>query len=403
MGGKFINKTYAGAIDALQQGTIQRVKNANYVFNDKPPVISDWYNMSKRGTTFDEATRAEYSTINSKTSPVRYNKITGAIFYSSGIKLTTDVDFNDEGLGLATQPAINGIVLPNTWIPYAGDYFSIQHAGKEWLYKCTATSFDTIDNGNNIYNFEAVLDNYGIDNIEKLVVGRYKMIINNVGTEFDAIIKEEDYNLIDILDGLLSNIKNYYISLFYKESLQTFAYEGRYGNLYDPYMIEFLIRNRILTGSQPYIYVSHATQIPTTFAIDYDKTFFRAIETKSIERFCNCPATADIIEDRYSLFRTVYDKYFKISYNPKIEFNTFSVLDPLLISDVQENAEREFNNTRALNNIITRYFNNIPLNSDIVKIFENVDFTPSPYLFYTIPFVIYIIETEIRKMMSSTS
>ena len=200
MSGKFINKSYTSAIDSLQQGTINKVKNANYVFNDKPPVIADVYNQSVRGTTFDEGTRAEYVTIG-HASPVRFNKITGAVFYSSGIKMSTDVDFNDDGLGLASQPAISGIVLPNTWIPYAGDYFSIQHAGKKWLYKIIATSFDTIDNGNNVYSFEAQLDNYGEEELEKQVVGRYRMVINNVGTEFSAIIKEEDYDLIDILDN----------------------------------------------------------------------------------------------------------------------------------------------------------------------------------------------------------
>ena len=127
--GKFINKSYVNTIDALQQGQVNRVKNANYLFNDKKPVVSDWYNMNSTGTTFDEGTRAEYASL-SHASPIRYNKITGAVFYSSSIKLAMDVDFNEEGLGLASQPAISGVVLPNTWIPYAGDYFSIQHAGK---------------------------------------------------------------------------------------------------------------------------------------------------------------------------------------------------------------------------------------------------------------------------------
>ena len=35
-GGKFINKSYVGTIDALTKGTVTKVQNANYVFNDKP-------------------------------------------------------------------------------------------------------------------------------------------------------------------------------------------------------------------------------------------------------------------------------------------------------------------------------------------------------------------------------
>ena len=399
--GKFLNTTYTGTIDSLQQGTINKVKNANYVFNDKPPVISDWYNISKRGTTLDEATRAEYSSID-RNSPIRYNKILDAVFYSSGIRLSTDVDFNDEGLGLASQPSISGIVLPNTWIPYAGDFFSIKHAGKKWLYKVNAVSFDTIDNGNNVYSFEASLDNYGEELLEKHVVERYKMVINNVGTDFNAIIKEADYNLIDILDNVLTRIKNYYISLFYKESLQTFTYPGQYGNIYDPYMIEFLIRNNILSGSTAYVFVSHATRIPVTFSIEYDKSFFRALETHSIERFSSSPANANIIEDQYSLFNTVMEKYFKISYKEPI-FNGINVLDPSIISDTKEGIERNFEDEHSLNNIVSRYFNDKHLDSSIIDIFDKVEFKQTPYLFYIIPISIFCIESEIRNLMSSTS
>lgn len=400
--GKFINKSYVNTIDALQQGQINRVKNANYVFNDKNPVVADWYNMSVRGTTFDEGTRAEYADL-SHSSPIRYNKITGAVFYSSGIKLSMDVDFNEEGLGLASQPAIAGVVLPNTWIPYAGDYFSIQHAGKEWLYKVTATSFDTIDNGNNVYSFEAQLDNYGIEEIEKQVVDRFKFVINNVGTEFNAVIKEEDYNAIDNLDTVLTQIKKYFVALFFKENLQTFVYPGQYGDIYDPYMIEFLMKNSILSGSDPYVYVSQAIQVPASLILEYDKTFFRALETKSLDRFSNQPANISIIEDIYSLFHTTLTKYFKVSYTQPILNGGYTILDPLMISDAKENVERDFKDERALNNIITRYFNNGEFNSDIIKIYEAIDFKPTPYLFYAIPMTLYCIECQIRNLMSRST
>ena len=402
MSGKFINKSYVNTIDALQQGQVNRVKNANYLFNDKKPVISDWYNMNSTGTTFDEGTRAEYARL-SHASPIRYNKITGAVFYSTGIKLAMDVDFNEDGLGLASQPAISGTVLPNTWIPYAGDYFSIQHAGKNWLYKVTATSFDTIDNGNNVYSFEAMLDNYGIEEIEKQVVDRYKFIVNNIGTNYSVVIKEETYGAIETLDNLLSQIKTYFVALFFKEALQTFVYPGKYGDVYDPYMIEFLMRHSILTGSDPYIYVSQAIQVPQTMILDYDKTFFKALETKSIDRFCNRPANINIIDDIYSLFHTTLIKYFKVDYAEPIFQGGYAILDPVMISDAKEGIERQNDDPKALNNIITRYFHDKPLDSSICDIFDNIDYKPTPYLFYGLPMALFCIESQIRNLMSSST
>lgn len=396
-GGKFINKSYVNTIDALTKGTINKVQNANYVFNDKPPVICNWYNLNKEGTTFDEGTRAEYVSLG-KQSPLKFNKIIDAIFYSSGIKIEFDVQYEDEGLGVSNMPSISGIVLPNTWIPYSGDYFTYKHAGKEWLYQVTSTSFDTIDNGNNIYKFDAVVVNYGIDVIEKQVVQKYKMIINNVGTSFNAVIKEENYDAIDKLDQILTVLKDYYIALFYNDAVQTFTYEGYYGKLYDPYMIEFLMRNNILSGSTEYIYVNHEIPVPRTFAIDYNQSYFRALETNTMDLFNNRKCTAPLIDNQYSLFASVRDEYFMISYTKK-GLSEFQTLDAELISRVKENQEYEDSDDKSFYNIIIKYFNHNPLNSNMIPLIENINFKSSPDFFYTIPMIIYIIENSIKNLM----
>jgi hypothetical protein len=114
MAGKFINKAYSNTIDALTTGMIQKVKTANYVFNNKPPVIGDWYNIDKDSTTLDEGTGAEYSAIGSN-SPIRYKLIKDAVFYAQGIQIEIDLEYDEGGLTSA-PPSISGIVLPNTWI-----------------------------------------------------------------------------------------------------------------------------------------------------------------------------------------------------------------------------------------------------------------------------------------------
>ena len=395
--GKFINKSYINTVDALTKTTVNKVKNANYLFNDKPPVICNWYNLNKEGTSFDEGTRAEYVSLGNQ-SPLKFNKIIDAVFYSSGIRIEFDVQYDEEGLGVSTMPNIGGIVLPNTWIPYSGDYFTYKHAGKEWLYKVTSVSFDTIDNGNNIYKFEAMCDNYGIDLIEKQVVCNYNMIVNNIGTSFNVVIKEENYNAIDKLDHILISLKDYYIALFYNDAVQTFTYEGYYGKLYDPYMIEFLMRNNLLSGSSEYIYVNHEVPVPRTFCIDYNQTYFRAFETNTIELFNSDKCTAPIIDNQYSLFSSVKDDYYMIQFGKKgmCEFQT---LDPELVSRVKENNEYEIGDSKSHYNIIIKYFNNSPLDSNIIPLIEDIKFESTPNFFYTIPMIIYIIENSIKNLM----
>ena len=396
--GKFINKSYTNTIDSLTTGTIQKVKNANYVFNNKPPVLCNWYNIDKEATTFDEGTGAEYVAIG-KNSPIRYKLIKDAVFYGQGIQIELDLEYDEDGLGASTLPSISGIVLPNTWIPYQGDHFTLKQAGKEYIYKVIAVSYDTIDNNNNIYKFDAQLDQTGDSYINKQITDTYRFIVNNVGTSYNAVIKETIYDCIDTLDKMLIQIKNYYISLFYNDSVQTFTYKGQYGNIYDPFMIEFLMRNDILNGSDEYIYVHHELPENRTFSIEYNDSLFRALETKTKERFTNQKCCAELIRDQYSLFASVSEEYYVIKHQD-IGMFIFNPVDSVLISNVKFNEEFDINNPKSYYNIITKFFNNSPINSSIVSILERIDFKPTIDLFYSIPMIIYIIEYSIKNLMS---
>ena len=395
--GKFINKSYVNTIDSLTSGTIQKVKTANYVFNNKPPVVCDWYNIDKDATTFDEGTGAEYSAIG-KNSPIRYKLIKDAVFYGQGIQIELDLEYDEDGL-TTSPPSISGIVLPNTWIPYSGDHFSLKQAGKEFIYRVNSVSYDTIDNNNNVYKFDAQLDQTGDCYIHNQVTENYRMIINNVGTSFNAIVKETIYECIDTLDGLLLKLKDYYISLFYNDRVQTFTYVGPYGNLYDPYMIEFLSRNSILAGSSEYVYIHHEVPVSRTFSLDYDKSLFRALETKTKENFTNQNCYAELIRDKYSLFVTCIDEYYMITHKD-YGMSLFSPIDAQLIYNVRTNEKLVVNDPKAYYNIIVDFFNDVKLDSSIIPLIESIQFTQSVDLFYNIPILIYVLEYSIKKLMS---
>ena len=393
----FINKTYTNTIDSLTKGMINKVQSANYVFNPKPPVIGTWYNQDKATTTLDEGTGAEYTAIGPN-SPIRFNLIKDAVFYAQNIQIEIDLEYDEDGLTSA-PPSISGTVLPNTWIPYSGDYFTLKQIGSEYLYRVESCSYDTVDNNNNVYKFEAKLDKTGKSYIDKQVVNRYRMIINNVGTSYKAVIKEDEYNCIDTLDQILVTLKNYFIALFYRDDIQTFTYKGPYGNLYDPYMIEFLSRNNILAGSKEFIYVHHEVPVARTFSIEYNHSPFRALETKNISEFSNNSCIGELINNQYSLFSTVFEDYFMVTYKDS-GLSLFNPIDALLISSVKTKQKLPITDKKAYYNIIIDYFNDGKIDSSILPILEAIDFKNTPDLFYGIPMIIYVIETGIRKLMS---
>ncbi len=399
MSGKFINKAYSNTINSLTSGTIQKVKTANYVYNNMPPVICDWYNTDKDASTLDESTGMQYSDVG-KTSPRRYKVIKDAVFYSQGIQIQIDLEYDEDGLA-TSPPSISGIVLPNTWIPYPGDHFILKQAGKEYVYRVNAVNYDTIENGNNLYKFEAAIDQTGKTYIDNQVTETYRMIINNVGTSFNSIVKETIYDCIDTLDTILVQLKNNYIALFYNDAVQTFTYQGNYGKLYDPYMIEFLNRNSILKGSDEYIYVHHEVPVPRTFSINYNESIFRSLETCTKERFSTIPCHANIIDNQYSLFATVMDSYFEVEYNVNSTgLYNFSPINSELISRVKSNEEFDESNENSYMNIIIKFMNKSKIDSNILPLLESINFKPIPDLFYCIPMIIYALEISVQKLMS---
>lgn len=401
MSGKFLNKRYVNTIDSLKKNTIDRVKNSNYIFNDSPPIIGIWFNMNKDATTFDEGTGAEYSPLGTH-SPIRYNKIINAVVYGRGIRIETEMDYGDNGLELSSQPSFSGTVLPNTWIPYAGDYFVFKHGATEYIYKIVEVTFDTIDNGNNMYRFSASLDSVGLDQIESQVVENYRMIITNVGTSFSPIIKEESFFTIESMEEILTKLKNYFIDLFYDDTVQTFILSNWAGKLYDSELIEFLDTNKILVGAKEDIYINHELPVPRTFEIQYDKSIFKALEKKNKDNFIATNYYGKGIDNQFTLFITSPDAYFEAT--PGVGLYTFTKISPELTARVMENDLVEsIADPHAYYNIIINYFNEHELiNAEAVNIIENIDFTPTMDLFYGIPMIIYIMEDNIKNLMKKT-
>ena len=247
--------------------------------------------------------------------------------------------------------------------------------------------------------FEAKFDQKGYEEIDKQVVRKYKFVTNNIGTGYNVVIEEENYNSIEAIDYILSNLKKFYTAMFYNDQVQTFTCQGTYGRLYDPYLIEFMIRNNIMDGSDEYIYVHHEVPVPRTFSIEYMDTYWRALETRSVKDFNNKECIAEVINNPYTLFSSVYEDYFMISYT-KQGLQPFQTLDSLLEQKIKTNEKIEAGDPKEFYNIIIDYMNGKEeISENLVDIFDNLKFKPDVIMFYTIPMLIYILDNAAIKLM----
>lgn len=395
----FQNIKYTDTINALVQGHENRLDNPYYNFTDKKPIVVQYYNLNKGHSTLDEATKTYYTNIGDG-SPLRFNLIKDAVIYGTS---RLEVDLNQGDFGLESESIESeSYVLPNSWEPFPGDFFVIDHAQARYLFKVTNVTIDTFDNGANFYKINWKYDRISDEDLQPQVVETWKFVMDNQGTNLSLVVREETYDLAKKLDEYSVALKNYFKSLFYDHGVQTFIYEYNGLLIYDPYMIEFLRRNNILAGTD-YIYIAHQLPLERTFAIDYDKTFMRSLEKKSKNKLGVSASGAVLIDTFDSLFSSRYESYFCVDYVKGSPFKyPVETLIPALVTNITENREFSEPNMQFLN-IIVRYYNNEPMFNDIETVIDNMDLLPNNISFYYIPAVIYILDNYVREIMGATS
>ena len=176
MSSKFINTQYVDSLNSLTDGFKNKLNNPYYMYTDKKPMVTTYYNQDIKASSLDGALGISYSDRSSESS-LRYNRIDNACLYGA-TQLMVDIDNTDWGL---TSSSIEGelYVLPNTFEPIVNDYFYINSITEQTLmFKVISVDVNTIENGANFYKIGFKLETRE-NTLEPLVNKRFKMVINN--------------------------------------------------------------------------------------------------------------------------------------------------------------------------------------------------------------------------------
>lgn len=401
----FINKNAVrnSMMEITIPNTIKTIlNNPYYLFNDKTPSISTYYNLNTTMTTLDEATRDNYGELTAN-SPLRFNKVTG--FYLYGIsKIEPNLEINDYGL---EGDNIEGevIVLPNTIVPYPGDRFTLDQLGDKYIFQITHVNPNTLDTGSIMYKANYVLcGSDGLQSIEDKVVKTYKFLYSNIGTNFASIIEDTTYSELSEIQVISTMLKDYYIQLFYDARVQTMCYyrDSAGFKVHDPYLLEFLIRNNILSGSSEYIYLDHQIFLPNTFGVDYDRTIFSTIDHNDIKRHIGLYiGNLLLVTQKLSLLYAYPQDYYYMEYVRTN--NKFYIID---IFDDPDFGNKVINNIKTGNvmkDILIGFFHAESITAKQLEDLKHIDYMNNAELYYLIPITIYILDKHIQDTLSKTS
>ena len=398
MAGKFVNTEQKVTFDTLSENVKELMKNPYYQFSDKKGSVCQYYNINDKKTTLDEATRANYSELGPN-SPIRYNKIKDAIIY--GItKMDIALDITDFGLE-ANDIAGEAYVLPKTFIPYPGDFFTIDHLGKPYLFKVTNAEQNTLYTDEAMYKISYILAYPDLNGIEDQVVGTYVYNTASFGTNSKVVIQSDVYNIVAQIQDTLIKLKDYYYMIFYDQKVQTFIYLHKgIIHAYDPYLIEFMIRNNILSGSTEYVYVSQQMFLPSTFGVDYDRTIFSCIEDKDVETKAKIRYVGNLLvcQQKLSLLYAYPEDYYYMEYSHlNTHLHSISIFGDLeMIYYIRNNIKT----SNPLCNVMIKYFNDEEITSDDLLDIKNIDYCDNIELYYGIPIAIFCMEQMVSKMLT---
>lgn len=402
----FINTTYTDAVKSFVDTNKQIIKNPLALFDNKKPTIADYINTDINVSTLDEASGLEYANTG-KNSPIKYNIIEDALLFGIG-KIEINLSGDETGIGTDDITG-DAYILPNTFVPYPGDFFRIKYLKEKILFKVTEVQTDTLDTGANYYKISYKLDKVGQDEIDKImkynIHNRYKMITSTVGTNFKSVILSSDYDKIEKLETVSLTLKEYYKQLFFDSYIQTFSYlKDSLYHFYDPFLIEFLKRNNLMAGTAQYTYVDQAMSVWSTFGIDYDRTIFRAIELRDTHKADKCAVRAIGlgVNDTTSLMSSRLDQYYYVDYNihQSIFLKKFDVIPNDLVDHIVS-GEKINDPYPAFYNIIIDYFKDgWDITTEDIDLMDDITMKSNEELFYGIPILIYILECKVNDVMA---
>lgn len=399
MAGKFINTTHTETINAMVDNVKNIINNPYYIWSNMKATIVDYYNLNVEKSTLDEGFKNIESYLGYN-SPLWYNIIKS--FYIYGIE-RIQIQIEDGEFGAESGEITGeGVILPNTIIPYPGDMFHIIYLKERYIFRVTGVSHDTLENGSNMYKITYKLDSSEDNEKDIRIANRYNMLSNNVGTEFNTIIRSEKYDLIEKLEQMLYNLKVYYTNIFYNSRVQALTYKFNEKRFYDPYLTEFIMKHSLLTGGEEYVYITQQLPLNPEFSLEYSKSFFKCLELKDFSniRKYSYKGVGEYIDNETTIFSTRIEDYFEMKYRYSVaEGNLLGVLQCFreeLIEGIEQN--KLYNGEDAIYNIIIKYAHNLDLDSEDIDLID-FDIHDNITLFYAIPCIIYCLEDYIKSMM----
>ena len=411
-----VNITHSNMTQSVIDLQADLLKNSFYLFSDKKAIPVDYYNISTTHSTLDNGLKITYNDQDTDSS-LRYNLIHD--FYLYGIsQMQVSLENGEFGIS-GSEISGEAIILPDTITPYPGDNFVIKMIKQRYRFSVNSVSMDTFDNGGNYWKIEFHLERLSDKELQPLVIAEYNFVSGNIGTSYSPVLLASKWEVCKELDNVAVMMKRLFRGLYFNDKVQTYTFVYLYRVspssmnsqfFYDPYMIEFCIRHKLLSNSgEKYDFLDHKTNLRPDFGIKYSRSIWRIIESRDKKELSGCKksSAAMFIDDPGTIFASRYEDYFELTYNdPDPVLETFApalnIIDPQIIGHILENQLFDYDSEFGKYNLLVKYFNynNEITEQDIIPLERIIETENNMENYFLIPMIIYVVEFYIKNLMA---
>jgi hypothetical protein len=402
-------------IQSLVDGNSSHLENMinspHIKYLNTTPYFCTLYTQDKFLSTTATGWEDEYRHVGSE-SPTRYNKVTNfPLFLESELSKSKD-DTEEAGW----TEIVNGsaIALPKTVRIKQNDIFVIEYEGAPLYYKVGKVESTRI-RSNPYLKFEFDLHKspeydpvLGYESViaDTQIVGEYKCLYDNIGTEFKTIIRNSDTEVIAKVLDAMTLLRTSYNDIFYYNDhylpnvmvLDT-AIEGTGDEIiYSPLLVEFINRTGIINNQYgDRLLLDHEVDTNRNFKSLYNKSIYKKIEDSSDIQVSNKLYVDQMLgANTFSVLKTCM-RDVNVLYPQATMFTTEVEAFSGEIQNMVNNLSVD--TTPHIANSLVRHIDKTDFTDDEINLFKTYDVSATLSDFTIIPLVIFALSKYCERFM----
>ena len=302
----------------IQENIFQHLRNT-YAAEHKrfqgTPIYVTYYNKNLAASEQDRTLETTKEILGAE-SPLAYNKIENFPIYLVN-EISPNLELDD--YGLTTNGQGEGVILPNMIKPYIDDLISIDYMRENFLFRVTNIEIDRL-NGKKFYKIQFEISQFKKEEVIEKIDTEYVTEYENIGTNLNPIIERSEYVLIEKIKSTIEALKSFYINSFMNKKYNILTYRYNDKNIYNEFLIKFILENEILKNVNRKLLSSYYIQDIFKDSLArtelYHHTIFYALERndKKLFEFENMVTRQIQKSFKESPFALDYEEYYRVFY-----------------------------------------------------------------------------------------